>query len=192
MSRIEWDDLRYLLAVATEGSLAGAARVLGVNHTTVLRRVNAFEERLGVRLFERLPAGYTLTAEGAELVEAARLMEDTVASLERRLVGRDRKLVGTVRVTTTDTLAGSILPAILADFRRQHPGIALELATSNLVVSLSKRAADVAIRPAENPPEGIGRAPGVFRRVRDLCGSAVSRRARWRRRAVGAYMDRAR
>jgi DNA-binding transcriptional LysR family regulator len=155
MSRIEWDDLRYLLAAAAEGSLAGAARALGVNHTTVLRRVNAFEERLGARLFERLPSGYTLTTEGAELIEAARLMEDTVASLERRLVGRDRELAGTVRVTTTDTLAGSILPGILADFRRQHPGIALELATSNLVVSLSKRAADVAIRPAENPPEAL-------------------------------------
>src|SRR5262245_44529520 len=155
MPRIEWDDLRFVLAVAAEGSLAGAARVLGVNHTTVLRRVNAFEERLGVRLFERLPAGYTLTTEGAELIEAARLMEDTVTSLERRLVGRDRKLAGTIRVTTTDTLAGSILPGILADFRRQHPGIALELATSNMVVSLSKRAADVAIRPAENPPEAL-------------------------------------
>jgi DNA-binding transcriptional LysR family regulator len=94
MPPIPWDDLRYVLAVAAEGSLAGAARVLGVNHTTVLRRVNAFEERLGLRLFERLPTGYILTSGGAELIEAARLMEDTVAALERRLAGQDRRLSG--------------------------------------------------------------------------------------------------
>jgi DNA-binding transcriptional LysR family regulator len=155
MSRIEWDDLRYLLAVAAEGSLAGAARALGVNHTTVLRRVNAFEERLGLRLFERLATGYAPTAEGAQLIEAARLMEDTVASLERRLIGQDRKLSGTIRVTTTDTLVSSVLPGILADFRQKYPGVEIELAISNLVVSLSRRAADVALRPAENPSEAL-------------------------------------
>jgi DNA-binding transcriptional LysR family regulator len=64
MAGIEWDDLRYVLAVANAGSLAGAARNLGVNHTTVLRRVGAFEKRLGLRLFERLPTGYVLTAGG--------------------------------------------------------------------------------------------------------------------------------
>src|SRR4051812_43776618 len=104
MSRIPWDDLRYVLAVAAEGSLAGAARALGVNHTTVLRRMNRFEEQLGARLFERLPTGYLLTADGEELISAARQMEDTVVTLERRLSGQDRKLAGAVRVTTTDTL----------------------------------------------------------------------------------------
>jgi DNA-binding transcriptional LysR family regulator len=155
MPPIPWDDLRYVLAVAAEGSLAGAARALGVNHTTVLRRVNAFEERLGLRLFERLPTGYFLTSGGAELIEAARLMEDTVTALERRLAGQDRRLAGAVRVTTTDTLTDMLLPPILAAFRAKHPSIQVELILSNEAFNLAKRAADVAIRPADNPPEGL-------------------------------------
>jgi DNA-binding transcriptional LysR family regulator len=155
MPPIPWDDLRYVLAVAAEGSLAGAARALGVNHTTVLRRVNAFEERLGLRLFERLPTGYFLTSGGAELIEAARLMEDTVAALERRLAGQDRRLAGAVRVTTTDTLVHMLLPPILVAFRAKHPSIQVELILSNEAFNLAKRAADVAIRPADDPPEGL-------------------------------------
>jgi DNA-binding transcriptional LysR family regulator len=154
-SRIPWDDLRFVLAVAAQGSLAGAARALGVNHTTVLRRVNAFEERLGLRLFERLATGYVLTAGGGELIEAARQMEDTVLALERRLAGQDRTLSGAVRVTTTDTLANSILPDVLAAFRTKYPRIVIELDASNAVVSLARRAADVAIRPADRPPEAL-------------------------------------
>src|SRR5262245_21421024 len=80
MIKLEWNDLRYILAVANEGSLAGAARRLRVNHTTVLRRVEAFEKRIGLRLFERLPAGYLLTAGGEELVAAARSIDDTVTA----------------------------------------------------------------------------------------------------------------
>jgi DNA-binding transcriptional LysR family regulator len=152
---MEWDDLRYALAVAEAGSLAGAARALGVNHTTVLRRVTAFEKTLGLRIFERLPTGYVLTAGGEELIAAARRVDDTVTTLERKLAGRDLRLSGTVRVTTTDTLMGSILPEILAEFRTVHPGIALEIALSNAMFSLSKRDADVAIRPAKNPPEAL-------------------------------------
>src|SRR3954471_22355962 len=103
MPGFEWDDLRYVLAVANAGSLAGAARSLGVHHTTVLRRVAAFEKRLGLRLFERLPTGYVLTAGGEELIAAARHIDDTVTTLGRKLAGQDLRLSGTIRVTTTDT-----------------------------------------------------------------------------------------
>lgn len=155
MSKIEWDDLRYALSVASEGSLAGAARRLGVNHTTVLRRVGAFEERLGLRLFERLPTGYVLTAGGEELVAAAHRIDDEVTALERKLAGQDLRLSGTVRVTTTDTLMGSILPGMLAAFREAYPGIVVEVAVSNLMFNLTKRDADVAIRPVLDPPETL-------------------------------------
>jgi DNA-binding transcriptional LysR family regulator len=155
MAGFEWDDLRYVLAVADTGSLAGAARTLGVNHTTVLRRVSAFEQRLGLRLFERLPTGYVLTAGGEELIAAARQIEDTVTRLERTLAGQDLRLSGTIRLTTTDTLMGSILPEILAEFRKAHPGIQIEVAVSNLMLNLSKRDADVAIRPVADPPETL-------------------------------------
>lgn len=152
---IDWEDLRYVLAVADANSLASAARALGVNHTTVLRRVNAFEDRLGLRLFDRLPTGYALTAGGEELLAAARAMADTVTALERRLGGRDLRLEGHLRVTTTDTLMAAVLPPLLAAFRREHPGIAIEVATANLFANLTKRDADVAIRPAADPPEAL-------------------------------------
>jgi DNA-binding transcriptional LysR family regulator len=155
MTQFEWDDLRYVLAVATAGSLASAARLLGVNHTTVLRRVSAFEERVGVRVFDRLPTGYALTADGAELIAEARQIEERITALGRQIAGRDLQLSGTLRITSTDTLMDSILPEVLAAFRAAHPGIELELTISNLMLNLSKRDADVAIRPARNPPETL-------------------------------------
>ena len=155
MTGIEWDDLRYILAVANAGSLAGAARGLGVNHTTVLRRVGAFESRLGLRLFERMPTGYVLTAGGEELIAAARRIDDTVTNLERALAGQDLRLSGTIRVTATDTLMVSILPEILAEFRAAHRGIEIEVALSNVMLNLTKREADIAIRPAKDPPETL-------------------------------------
>jgi DNA-binding transcriptional LysR family regulator len=163
-SRIDWEDLRYVLAVADAGAVAAAARALGVNHTTVLRRVNAFEERLGLRLFERLPTGYALTAGGEELLAAARAMAGTVAALERRLQGRDLRLEGGLRVSTTDTLMTSpVLPNALAAFRERHPGIVVEVSTPNAVANLTRRDADVAIRPALDPPETL-----VGRRLCDV------------------------
>lgn len=153
--RIDWEDLRYVLAVGEANSLAAAAKTLGVHHTTVLRRVNAFEKRIGLRLFDRLPTGYALTAGGEELLAAARAMSDTIATLERRVAGQDLRLEGALRLTTTDTLMGSVLPEVLASFRAEHPGIALEVNTQNLVANLTKRDADVAIRPAPDPPENL-------------------------------------
>jgi DNA-binding transcriptional LysR family regulator len=160
---MDWDDLRYVLAVAEAGSLAGAARALGVNHTTVLRRIAAAEKRLGVRLFERLPSGYVPTAGGEELIEAARRIDTTVADLDRRLAGRDLRLSGVVRVSTVDTLVASILPEILAAFRERHPGIEVEVAVSNAMANLTRRDADVAIRAANDPPETlVGRRAGTI------------------------------
>lgn len=160
---IDWDDLRTILAVAEEGSLAGGARRLGVNHTTALRRIAAAEERLGLRLFERQPGGYVLTAGGEDLVQTARGIDDSVAALERRLAGQDLRLSGTIRLTSTDTLMGSVLPSLLADFHAAHPGILVEVTVSNAMVSLTRREADVAIRPTAQPPDTL-----VGRRVSDI------------------------
>lgn len=183
---MEWDDLRYVLAVATAGSLAGAARKLKVNHTTVLRRIAAVEERMGLRLFERLSTGYVLTAGGEELIGAARSIDDTVTALERRLAGRDLRLSGTVRVTTTDTLMASVLPEILAEFRAQYPGIQIEIAVSNVMFNLTKRDADVAIRPAPNPPESL-----IGRRVSRIAFGLYGAKGYLRRRKDVALADHA-
>ena len=155
MHRIDWDDLRYVLAVAEYGSVAAGARALGVNHTTVLRRINALEAAQAVRLFERLPTGYALTAGGEELLAAARQMGEVVTALERRLAGQDLRLEGSLRATTIDTLMVSVLPTILAAFRAAHPGVQIEISVSNTIANLTKRDADVAIRPTDDPPETL-------------------------------------
>ena len=93
--RMEWDDLQYVLAVADAGSLAGAAELLRVNRTTVLRRINAFERKHAVRLFDRLPSGYALTPGGGELLTAARGLEHTILTLERKIAGEDQRTEGT-------------------------------------------------------------------------------------------------
>ena len=161
--RMQWDDLQYVLAVADAGTLAGAASALRVNRTTVLRRINSFERTHGVRLFERLPGGYQLTLAGSELLAAARGLEDTIVTLERKLAGQDSRAEGVVHLTTSDTLLGSVLAAPIRAFQEKNPGIVLEITTSNALLDLSRRDADVAIRPVADPPEDL-----IGRRICDI------------------------
>lgn len=152
---MQWDDLRIILAIARAGSLAGAARDLGVNHSTVFRRLNTFEDNLGVRLFDRLPSGYALTVAGEEMRASAEMVEREIDRLDRRITGQDLRLHGSLVVTTTDTLATGILGPHIAAFKRAYPDIDLELVLDNQHVSLSKRQADVAVRPTLTPPETL-------------------------------------
>jgi DNA-binding transcriptional LysR family regulator len=155
---LDWSGIRYVLAVADRGSLVTAARELGVNHTTVLRRIRSFEQQIGARLFERRSTGHVLSRAGEELVDAARSMRDTLLEAERRIAGEDLRLEGTVRVTTTDTLAHTILPPVLASFGATHPGVRIDLSTTNTMLSLSRRDAEVAVRPSkEAAPSYVGR-----------------------------------
>src|SRR3546814_3807191 len=91
---IDWDDVRYFLAVARGGSVRAAAERLGVNHTTVLRRIAQLEERLGAQMFEKLPSGYRLTAAGEDVLEFAEQMEASSNRLETRVFGRDQGVRG--------------------------------------------------------------------------------------------------
>ncbi|HEY6562804.1 MAG TPA: LysR family transcriptional regulator [Polyangiaceae bacterium] len=163
LHRLDWSDFQYVLAVAEQRSLAGAARAMKVNHSTVLRRIADFEKQLGVRLFERLPTGYVLTSAGEELAAAARDVQERIVSIERSVVGRDLRLTGSVRVTTTDTLAAELVPRALAAFSSKHPQLQLELSTTTLYLNLTKRDADVAVRPTRRPPPNL-----VGRRVAPL------------------------
>lgn len=150
--KLVWDDLRLVLAIGRAGTLVGAARDLALNHSTVFRRLGALETQIGVRLFERFRDGYSPTAAGEEVIGLAGRVAGDVGDLERRLAGRDLRPSGLVRVTTTDTLVEMITP-MLAAFRAAHPEITLELAASNAIFNLSRRDADVAIRPATEPPD---------------------------------------
>ena len=153
-SLLDWNDLRYVLAVATEGSLSGAARRLGVNHSTVFRRLGQIEERLGVRLLERLRDGYAPTPAGEAAVALATRMAEEISTLERRLAGEDLRPAGTLRVTTTDPMLGLLTP-MFAAFRHEQPRIELEVIVANQFLSLSRRDADVAIRPSSTPPGNL-------------------------------------
>ncbi len=152
---LAWDDLRLALAIARSGSLAGAARALSVSHATVFRRLEALEKRVGVRLFERGRSGYVPTAAGEDMAVAGAAMEAQVQGVERRVVGRDLRPSGIVRVTTTDTLFEGLLAPMLGDCRSAYPDIALEIALSNEAFNLSRRDADMAIRPIASPPEAL-------------------------------------
>jgi DNA-binding transcriptional LysR family regulator len=155
MHRLDWSDLQYILAVANHGSLAAAARALGVNHSTVQRRITSFEALQQVTVFDRRPDGYKLTIEGQQLLEAAKAVEQAVWGLERKISGKDLKLEGTIRLTTTDTLLHTIVGRPLALFHRKFPDILLDVSVTNSVLSLTRRDADVAIRPAQSKPEPL-------------------------------------
>jgi DNA-binding transcriptional LysR family regulator len=146
------NDLRIVATIASAGTLAGAARRLQVNHATAFRRLEAIESRLGVRLFERHGGRYTPTPEGEALAAAGAQVEDTAAEALRRVAGRDLRPGGLVRVTTTDTLAQTVLPAMLGPLRAHCPEIQLHLHVTNELQNLSKRDADIAIRPSSQPP----------------------------------------
>ena len=143
---IDWDDVRYFLAVAREGSVRAAAGRLGVNHATVLRRIAQLEERLGARMFEKLPSGYRMTPAGEEVLELADQMEAASHQLETRVLGRDQSVRGPLRVTLAPPLAAHLLMPDLADFARLHPDIEMEILSSGELANLTNREADVAIR----------------------------------------------
>ncbi|WP_108879438.1 LysR substrate-binding domain-containing protein [Anderseniella sp. Alg231-50] len=155
MHRLDWSDLQYILAVANHGSLAAAARALGVNHSTVQRRITSFEALQQVTVFDRKPDGYKLTIEGQQLLEAAKAVEQAVWGLERKITGKDLKLEGTIRLTTTDTLLHTIVGRPLALFHQKYPDILLDVSVTNSILSLTRRDADVAIRPAQSKPEPL-------------------------------------
>lgn len=160
----DWDDLRHFLAVVERGSISGAAALLHVNHSTVLRRIAALEDGLGQRLFDRLSAGYTLTAQGHALAEGLAGVQERIEAAQRSVQGGDERLHGSLRLTTTDTLLQGLLLPVLAGFRARHPQVQLELTVGNSVLSLTQREADVAVRGTNQPPENlVGRRAGVIR-----------------------------
>lgn len=167
----DWNELRIVLALSRAGTLAAAAGALGVNLTTVFRRLNAIEARLGQRLFDRGAAGYQATAAGERMVRAAERVEEEVAALDRAMTGGDLRLQGRLRVTSSETLAYRLLTRHLADFGRTHPGIRLELAIDNRLLSLSKREADVALR-ASRPHQ-----PGLYgRKIAEIAWAVYASR----------------
>jgi molybdate transport repressor ModE-like protein len=151
---MRWDDIRYFLAVARTGSLTDAARDLSVSYSTVSRRLNALEETLGARIFERGATGYSLTPAGKEMLETAKGMEAEFGKLSRHVQGRDARLSGHVRVATTDALATRFMPDVAA-FTRRYPEIEIDLITTAAPADVAMRDAEVALLAVDHPPESL-------------------------------------
>jgi DNA-binding transcriptional LysR family regulator len=142
-------DLDLLLAVAESGSLAKAAKGLGVHHATAFRRLAEMEHKARALLFERLPQGYRPTHAGELLLEPARALRQQLQEFDARVLNFDRALAGTVRVTTSDGLATAYLAPHFQAFTTTYPDIVIELVVENRLSDLAEREIDVAIRPAQ-------------------------------------------
>lgn len=160
---MNWDDLRFVAALSRAGSLAKTAVALGVDHTTVGRRVEAAERALGLRLFARTAAGYALTREGEQLLAPLRQVEDAVLALERGVHAGRGALSGTVRVTSPESFGIAYLASRLACFGRQHPALCVELVPAGAVLDLSRSEAELAVRCFRTRHESV-----VARRVGDI------------------------
>ena len=152
---MDWNDLRYVLEIARGGSLSAAARLLHVNISSVYRRLEALEGRMGVRLFERRRDRYRLTAAGQALADAGGRMESEALDADRRVRGTDNRIEGPLRLSTGEAVALHLLPRYLDDFSAMYPGISLEVGVTDEVIDLSRRDVDVVIRDSARAPEHL-------------------------------------
>ena len=147
--------MRLFLAVARTGSISGAARQLGVQHSTVSRRMRQFEEKLGTRLLERKTGRYELTQAGENVKEASARIEREVLGVDGALLGKDSQQVGPLKVAALNNMASTVLMPMFASFNRKRPQIELHIIVSNIDASLSQREADVAIRLTNTPVDTL-------------------------------------
>lgn len=162
---MNWDDLKYFLAVARAGSIRGAAKNLDVSHATVSRRINNFEQQIGFQLFNRSGNGYEKTRAGEEIYAQAVHLEETLYNVHRLAGGKDKALSGPIRVTAADIVAEHLLIDPIASFARLYPNIDIHILDSVRSLNLANREADIAIRVCQSPPEHLiaHRLAGVHR-----------------------------
>ncbi len=150
---MNWDDARFFLAVCRTGSVSAAGKQLGVNHTTVARRIAAFESSLSTRLFDRTRDGYIMTQAAENLYDNAVRMEESAQAIDRAAFGRDAELRGSLRLTVPYDFANRLVAPVLPAFRSRYPAIELELLTTTGLMDLAAREADLAIRLTAKPPD---------------------------------------
>lgn len=154
---MKWDDIHLFLAIQRRGTLAGAARELGLNPTSVGRRLQSAEERLGASLFHRTQDGLVPTDAGVSILESAERMDRQARLVEQQILGQDAEVAGVVRVAATSDFAASFLLPRLGPLRTAHPRLHLEVVTGLAHVDLSRGEADIAVRFADagsGPPVG--------------------------------------
>ncbi len=160
-ARLDWDDLRFALAVADAGGLSAAGRALRVDPATIGRRLDGLEATLKCKLFHRRRQGLVPTPAGAKLIQHARRIEEEVRAVGFEMSAEDKGLAGTVVITTTEPIAAGFVAPALPDFEAKHRGIAVEVKTDIRTLDLGRREADIALRLAR-PTQGdlLGRKLG--------------------------------
>jgi len=153
--QLEWNDLHLVLAICRAGTLSGAARTLGINHSTVYRRVVTIEKKMGVRLFERLSTGYIMTKAGEAMLATGEKVEAEINGLSLQLLGRDLQLFGSLIITVPDALGLNLLLPHINEFCKRYPKINIDFSVSNDSLNLSQRQADIAIRVTKFPPDTL-------------------------------------
>lgn len=148
---LDWDDLKVFLSVARSGSTLGAARALGLNQTTVGRRVQALEHALGLTLFQRRTTGYALSEHGKALLGAAERMEAAAAALTQDAERLRRLVSGVLRITAPESMFAHLLSAMVVAFRKEHPGVQIQQISSEDRMDLEGGEVDIAFRAAETP-----------------------------------------
>lgn len=149
-----WDEVRTAYFVACEGTVSGAAEALGVHHATVIRHIDALEERLGVKLFQRHARGYTPTEAGEDLARVARATDDQMAQLQGRLKGGSNTVSGELVITALPGMSAALVP-IMASFQRLYPDIRLRFMAATRLFKLEYGEAHVAIRGGQMPSDQL-------------------------------------
>lgn len=152
---MNWDDMKFFLAVARTGSISAGAKYLEVQHSTVSRRLRSLEENLGARLIERKKGGYELTAAGENVKQTAIRIERELLGMDEALLGKDAILRGPLRVSAINNMASSVLMPMFARFSEENPEVELYITVSNQNVSLSQREADIVIRLTNSPTDTL-------------------------------------
>lgn len=155
MHNQSWDNLRYVLSVIEAGSVSAAARALGVNHATVLRRIAAFETSYGGAIFDRNATGYQVMPGKDALVQAIREVENSVLSVERLMQGANPLLRGVVRISSTDTICQFLLAGVIRTLSSEFPQLDIELLSTNTRLNYARMEADLFVRPAMTVPEDM-------------------------------------
>ena len=181
---LDWDDLRYMLGLARAGSLAAAAKALGVDPSSVHRRLVRLEKELGVRLFDRGREGYRSTRQGTALVEAAARVEVEALKAQRQIAGADLKVSGSIRVSTSELLGLYLLPPLLGEFGARFPEVEVVLSIDNRLADLTRRDADIALRATDNPPPQL-----VGRFIGKIASAAYAHRSYLARVGRGRPLD---
>ena len=152
----EWDDIRFFLATAREGTLSGAARILGVDHVTVGRRIGMLEGQLGAKLLNRTPEGFAITPAGQAILRQCESMETAALNLERLAAGHDTRAAGSVRITAPDAISYAFVVPCLVTLRQSHPDLQIDLLPGVRPLDVARREADLAIRISINRPSASG------------------------------------